>query len=59
MGGEEGFFARCLEYTSKLKVDGSIGKVEEEADAVAKQADSPVKVKVIFGDDFTVELYVA
>ncbi len=59
MGGEEGSFTGCLEDASKLQINGSIGKVEEEANAVAKQADSLVEVEVLFGDDLAVDPNVA
>ncbi len=49
----------CLEDASKLQINGSIGKVEEEANAVAKQADSLAEVEVLFGDDLAVDPNVA
>ncbi len=44
-----------MEDASKLQIDGSIGKVEEETNAVAKQADSLAEVEVLFGDDFVAD----
>ena len=41
----------CLEDASELQINGSIGKVEEEANAVDKQADSLAEVEVFFEDD--------
>ncbi len=48
-----------MEDASKLQINGSIGKVEEEANAVAKQADSLAEVEVLFGNDLAVDPNVA
>ena len=47
-----------MDDASKLHIHGSVGKVEEEVDAVAKQADSLAEVEVLFGDDLVVDLNV-
>ncbi len=48
-----------MEDASKLQINGSIGKVVEEAIAVAIQADSSAEVEVLFGDDLAVDPNVA